>query len=147
MFTLNWKAVCCLFTTWNSSMALVYKTVLFETMMLSFGIFNNSHISDTSLKRVRSCALDCWHSWHIHWPVFDWRLQLVVRCAQNRASQLFIGINKFISSKEALRKFVLSEHASLCLSLDEYWQREYKIQEYKNTNKQIIFLYSSVFAL
>lgn len=79
MFTLNWKAVCC----WNSSMALVYKTVLFETVMLSFGIFNNSHKSNTSLKRVRSCTLDCWHSWHIHWPVFDWRLQLVIRCAQS----------------------------------------------------------------
>lgn len=83
MFTLNWKAVCCLFTTWGSSMTLIYKSVLFETMMLSFGIFNNRHKSGTSLKRIRSCALDCWHGWHIHWPVFDWRLQLVIRWTQS----------------------------------------------------------------
>lgn len=50
-----------------------------ETMMLSFGIFNNHHKSGTLLKYTRSCALDCWHNWHIQWPVFDLRLLLVIK--------------------------------------------------------------------
>lgn len=45
--------------------------------------FHNRHKSGTLLKYTRSCALDCWHNWHIQWPVFDLRLLLVIKWTQS----------------------------------------------------------------